>query len=125
MLPSDPDQSAANLRNRLQEIYSSSIGVVISDSHGRPFRMGTVGVAIGSSGIPSLWDLRGRPDLFGRPLQYTEVGFADELAAAAGLIFGQADEATPVVVIRGVKFPINERLQAHNLVRPAEYDLYR
>jgi coenzyme F420-0:L-glutamate ligase/coenzyme F420-1:gamma-L-glutamate ligase len=87
--------------------------------------MGTVGVSIGASGIPSLWDLRGQPDLFGKPLQYTEVGFADELAAAAGLILGQANEAIPVVIIRGVNFPPEEQLTAHNLVRPSEFDLYR
>ncbi len=125
LLPADPDASARLLRERLSRLFDAQIAVIISDSHGRPFRLGTVGVAIGAAGLPALWDLRGRPDLFGTPLQVTEIGFADELAAAAGLVLGQADEATPAVIIRGVSYPISERGCAADLIRPAEMNLYR
>ena len=125
LLPVDPDNSARELRKKLGDNFGVTISVVISDSHGRPFRMGTVGTAIGCAGLPSLWDLRGRPDLFGHTLQVTEVGFADELAAAAGLVLGQAAEALPVVVVRGLDYPVNEVSTAADLVRPREMDLYR
>jgi len=87
--------------------------------------MGTVGVAIGSAGLPALWDLRGTPDLFGDQLQYTEVGFADELAAAAGLVQGQAAEGMPIVIIRGMSYPTDDSSRAADLIRPEEMDLYR
>jgi coenzyme F420-0:L-glutamate ligase/coenzyme F420-1:gamma-L-glutamate ligase len=125
LLPEDPDASAASLRTEIGAAFGAQIAVVISDSHGRPFRMGTVGVAVGSAGLPALWDLRGRPDLFGAVLQATEVGFADEIAAAAGLVLGQADEAIPVVVVRGLTYPVDEDSCAANLIRPPQMDLYR
>jgi coenzyme F420-0:L-glutamate ligase/coenzyme F420-1:gamma-L-glutamate ligase len=125
LLPTDPDRSAQTLRDKLREIFDVEIGVVISDSHGRPFRMGTVGVAVGAAGIPALWDLRGHPDLFGVALRVTDVGFADELAAAAGLVLGQADEAIPAVIIRGLSYPAEPPQTAANLNRPREFDLYR
>jgi len=125
LLPIDPDRSAAALRERLGELFGVEVGVVISDSHGRPFRMGTLGVAIGAAGVPALWDLRGRPDLFGVALRVTDVGFADELAAAAGLVLGQADEAIPVVIARGLSYPAEPPQTAANLVRPRDLDLYR
>jgi coenzyme F420-0:L-glutamate ligase / coenzyme F420-1:gamma-L-glutamate ligase len=125
LLPSDPDGAARALSEHLSRLVGAPIGVVISDSHGRPFRLGTVGVAIGSAGIPALWDLRGRPDLFGMALRVTDVGFADELAAAAGLVLGQANEAIPVVVVRGLTFLPDDAQTAANLIRPAELDLYR
>lgn len=124
LLPEDSDASCAALRARLEAKYAVSIGVVINDSHGRAWRNGTVGAAIGASGLPALLDLRGRPDLFGRPLKITQVGFADELAAAASLLMGQADEARPAVVIRGVEYPGSEG-RAVDLVRPRELDLFR
>lgn len=125
LLPEDPDRSARVLREQLDKLFGVEIGVVISDSHGRPFRMGTVGVAIGSAGLPALWDLRGRPDLFGVALRVTDVGFADELAAAAGLVLGQAAEAIPAVVVRGLAYPVDPDQTAAALVRPRELDLYR
>lgn len=125
LLPVDPDGSARRLREAFNRHFGVKVGVVISDSHGRPFRLGTVGVAIGSAGLPALWDLRGRPDLFGAILHATEVGFADELAAAAGLVLGQAAEGIPVAIIRGLHFPADESACAANLVRPRELDLYR
>ena len=87
--------------------------------------MGTVGVAIGSAGLPALWNLRGKPDLFGTALQVTEVGFADELAAAAGLVLGQSNEGIPAVIIRGLVFPVDDATHAANLIRPPDLDLYR
>jgi coenzyme F420-0:L-glutamate ligase/coenzyme F420-1:gamma-L-glutamate ligase len=125
LLPENPDASALALRERLSARFGVRIAVVISDSHGRPFRLGTVGVAIGSAGLPALWDLRGQPDLFGRRMQHTEVGFADELAAAAGLVAGQTAEGLPVVIVRGVPYPVDEQAAASNLNRPRDKDLYR
>ncbi len=125
LLPVDPDASARQLREAFNLHFGVKVGVVISDSHGRPFRLGTVGVAVGAAGLPALWDLRGHPDLFGTTLQATEVGFADELAAAAGLVLGQAAEGIPVVIIRGLNFPVEESACAADLIRPRDLDLYR
>jgi coenzyme F420-0:L-glutamate ligase/coenzyme F420-1:gamma-L-glutamate ligase len=125
LLPRNPDQSARSVREQINRQFGVTVAVVISDSHGRPFRWGTVGVAIGAAGLPALWDWRGRPDLFGRALQVTEVAFADELAAAAGLVLGQAAEAVPVVIVRGLDYPVDEHASAADLNRPRELDLYR
>jgi coenzyme F420-0:L-glutamate ligase/coenzyme F420-1:gamma-L-glutamate ligase len=125
LLPENPDASARALREQIAARLGVQVGVVISDSQGRPFRMGTVGAAIGAAGIPALWDLRGRPDLFGTALRATEVGFADEIAAAAGLVLGQAAEGIPVVIARGLDYPVDEQASAADLVRPRELDLYR
>ena len=100
------------------------IAVIVSDSFGRPWRKGTVGVALGSAGLPALIDLRGQPDLFGRELLVTETGFADEIAAAAGLLMGQAAEAVPMVLVRGLGWSAPE-VPAAALIRPAEHDLFR
>ncbi|MCB8975908.1 MAG: coenzyme F420-0:L-glutamate ligase [Ardenticatenaceae bacterium] len=124
LLPRDPDGSAEKLREEIAARLGAQVGVVITDSHGRPFRMGTVGVAIGVAGIPALWDRRGEPDLYGYELQHTDVGVADEIAAAAGLLMGQAAEGTPVVVISGLQLPFAAG-KATDLVRPKEFDLYR
>jgi coenzyme F420-0:L-glutamate ligase/coenzyme F420-1:gamma-L-glutamate ligase len=97
--------------------------VVISDSHGRPFRIGTVGVAIGLAGFPAIWDMRGLRDLYGRVLRITVTGLGDELAAAAGLVTGQGAEGLPVVLVRGMKVPPGDG-RAADLVRPVELDLY-
>ena len=124
LLPRDPDASAEVLRGRLQQRYGVPIGVIISDSFGRAWRRGTCGIAIGAAGLPSLIDLRGQPDLFGRTLEVSIVGFADEIAAAASLLQGQAAEAQPVVLVRGLdcSAPI---VPAAELVRPPEEDLFR
>jgi coenzyme F420-0:L-glutamate ligase / coenzyme F420-1:gamma-L-glutamate ligase len=124
LLPVDPDGSARSLRQHLVGVFGVGIGVIISDSFGRPWRKGTVGVALGAAGLPAFVDLRGRPDLFGRQLLVTETGFADEIAAAAGLLMGQADEAVPMVLVRGLLWSAPE-LPAAALVRPAEHDLFR
>jgi len=123
LLPEDPDRSAALIRQRLAELTGVAPGVVISDSHGRPFRLGTVGVAIGLAGFPALWDKRGQRDLYGRELRITVTGLGDELAAAAGLITGQGDEGLPVVLVRGLRVPAGEG-RAADLVRPEALDLY-
>ncbi|MFQ5399754.1 MAG: coenzyme F420-0:L-glutamate ligase [Anaerolineae bacterium] len=124
LLPCDPDGSAARIRRAIQTRLGVDVGVVISDSHGRPFRLGTVGVAIGVAGLPALWDRRGEHDLFGYTLQHTGVGVADEIAAAAGLLMGQAGEGQPVVLIRGLNLPAADG-KASDLVRPKSLDLYR
>jgi coenzyme F420-0:L-glutamate ligase / coenzyme F420-1:gamma-L-glutamate ligase len=124
LLPSDPDASAARLRAAIADATGCDVAVVINDSFGRPWRTGTVGVAIGCAGLPALLDLRGKRDLFGRRLQVTVVGYADEIAAAASLVMGQADEALPVVVLRGLKHAQAPQ-PASALVRPADEDLFR
>jgi coenzyme F420-0:L-glutamate ligase/coenzyme F420-1:gamma-L-glutamate ligase len=123
LLPHDPDRSAAEIGRTIQDRTGARIGVVISDSHGRPFRLGTTGVAIGVAGIPALWDRRGERDLYGYHLQHTDVGVGDEIAAAAGLLMGQGAEGLPAVLIRGLELP-DEDGSARDLVRPPERDLY-
>ncbi|HTW52040.1 MAG TPA: coenzyme F420-0:L-glutamate ligase [Stellaceae bacterium] len=124
LLPVDPDASARALREELVASYGVPIAVVISDSFGRPFRRGTVGIALGSAGLPAIIDWRGHPDLFGRVLEVTETGFADEIAAAASLVMGQANEAMPMVLARGLSWTAPEADGAA-LVRPPEHDLFR
>ncbi len=124
LLPEDPDGSAQRLQRGLRERLGKRVGVVISDSFGRAWRLGTVGVALGAAGFPSLLDLRGMPDLHGRRLQVSETGFADEIAAAASLLMGQGGEATPVVVLRGLRWS-GADLPASTLLRKPEEDLFR
>lgn len=124
LLPEDPDGSAAALRTRLLGETGASVGVVIADSLGRAWRLGAVGVAIGCAGLPALLDLRGTADLYGRPLRVTDVGHADQLAAAASLLFGQAGEGAPAVLVRGLP-PAEKELPARALQRPHEMDLFR
>jgi coenzyme F420-0:L-glutamate ligase/coenzyme F420-1:gamma-L-glutamate ligase len=124
LLPEDPDGSAQRLREGFRKRFTKNVGVIINDSLGRAWRLGTVGVALGAAGIPALSNLRGRPDLYGRPLQVTETGFADEIAAAASLLMGQADEATPIVVVRGLRWS-EDALPAARLLRDPKKDLFR
>ncbi len=121
LLPRSPDASAERLRAALGE--EAAIGVVVSDSHGRPFRLGTVGAAIGVAGLPAIWDQRGGVDIFGRVLEHTMTALADQVAAAADLVAGQADERRGAVHVRGLSFPVS-RSSAKDLVRPMEGDLY-
>ncbi len=123
LLPEDPDRSAAQIRQRLRDLTGTTPGIVISDSHGRPFRIGTVGVAIGLAGFPAAWDKRGQRDLYGRELRITVTGLGDELAAAAGLVTGQGAEGLPVVLVRGTALPEGDGCAA-DLVRPEALDLY-
>ena len=124
LLPEDPDRSAEQLRAQLSELFDVEIGVVIADSHGRAWRLGTVGVAIGVAGMPALVDLRGHPDMFERVLRITEVGFADEVSAAASILMGQADEGQPVVHVRGLPYGLRPS-SLKELIRPEEEDLFR
>jgi coenzyme F420-0:L-glutamate ligase/coenzyme F420-1:gamma-L-glutamate ligase len=123
LLPADPDATAAAIRARLEEWFCVKIACVISDSFGRPWRRGTAGVAIGCAGLPSLIDLRGQPDLFGRTLEVSIIGFADEIAAAASLLQGQAAEGQPVVVVRGLTWTAPDATAA-DLLRPEQEDLF-
>ena len=124
MLPRDPDGSAERLRAGLEGHWKVRLGVVINDSFGRPWRRGVTGVAIGAAGVDTLIDKRGAPDLFGRPLKVTVIAHADEIAAAASLVMGQADEGVPVVLVRGL--PVATTPQpVTSLVRPPEEDLFR
>ncbi|GMR09793.1 MAG: coenzyme F420-0:L-glutamate ligase [Anaerolineae bacterium] len=124
LLPENPEQSAGEIRESLERVTGASLGVLIIDSHGRAWRMGTEGVAIGASGFPALLDLRGEPDLFGRTLEVTQVGLADEMAAAASLVMGQGDEERPVIHVRGFPYPLREG-SVQELLRPKEIDLFR
>jgi len=124
LLPEDPDRSARALREHLVRVCGTGIAVIVSDSFGRAWRKGTVGIALGAAGLPALVDLRGHPDLFGRALLVTETGFADEIAAAASLLMGQAGEAIPMVLVRGLAWSAPE-VPAAALIRPAEHDLFR
>ncbi|HXR87778.1 MAG TPA: coenzyme F420-0:L-glutamate ligase [Stellaceae bacterium] len=124
LLPRNPDASAAALREKLAAHFGIAPAVIISDSFGRAWRVGTTGTALGAAGLPSLVDLRGHDDLYGRTLRVTEVGFADEIAAAASLLMGQADEALPAVLVRGLMWSAVAR-PAKTLIRAAEEDLFR
>lgn len=123
-LPEDSDHSARQLRDRVRQSTGTDIAVVITDTHGRPFRLGAVGVAVGVAGLVPLTDLRGYPDLYGYKLRTTTVAVADELASAASLLMGQADEGRPVVLVRGVSYARREG-RARDLQRPRERDLFR
>jgi len=124
LLPDNPDRSCAELRDRLLESTGVKLAVIINDSHGRAWRNGTVGVALGAAGLPALLDLRGTPDLFDYPLQVTQVGLADELAAAASMLMGQAAEGRPIIHVRGVPYRLREG-NAQELIRPKELDMFR
>jgi coenzyme F420-0:L-glutamate ligase/coenzyme F420-1:gamma-L-glutamate ligase len=124
LLPVDPDGTAEQLRAKLAARFGVALAVVVIDSFGRAWRRGTAGVAIGAAGLPALLDLRGNPDLFGRTLQVSISGFADEIASAASLVMGQGDEAQPVVLVRGLGWTAAAN-PAHELVRPASEDLFR
>ena len=123
LMPLDPDASARQLQTCLSEALGAHIAIVIVDSHGRPHRVGTVGVAVGVAGMPGVEDWRGRPDLFGYQLQHTEIGLADMVASAATLLLGQAAEGIPAVLVRGVTFSRNDG-SAAEIIRPAPVNLY-
>lgn len=123
LLPLNPDGSAAALNASLSAKAGGNIGVIINDSFGRPWRLGTCGTAIGCAGVTALSDLRGRPDRFGRVLQSTIVGMADEIAAAASLVMGQAAEGVPAVIVRGLP-PFEVSMPASALVRPHDSNLF-
>ncbi|MEE8188335.1 MAG: coenzyme F420-0:L-glutamate ligase [Kiloniellales bacterium] len=124
LLPKDPDASAAALRTRLEARYGVKLGVIVSDSVGRAWRNGVTGIALGAAGLPALRDMIGRKDLFGRTLDVTQTGFADEIAAAAALLMGQADEGLPLVLLRGLNWA-EPATDGRALLRPKVEDLFR
>src|SRR6185436_15510757 len=124
LLPEDCNRSCREIRARLAARTGVEAGVLIIDSLGRAWRNGTVGVALGAAGLPALLDLRGTPDLHGRELRTTQVGLADEIAAAASMLMGQAGEGTPVAVLRGLKLPKADG-SAADLIRARDRDLFR
>lgn len=123
--PEDPDRSAGALRDRLQSAFDVRLAVIVSDSLGRAWRVGTTGTAIGVAGINPIRDRRGETDLFGRVLEATVTGIADEIAAAASLIMGEGAESTPVVVVRGARFEAKEGASVQDILRPIDQDLFR
>lgn len=124
LLPEDPDASSAALRTTLSDRFGEPLAVIVSDSVGRAWRHGVVGLALGAAGLPALLDLRGQRDLEGRALQVTQVGLADEIASAAELLMGEADEGRPAVLVRGLAWH-GPPQPAAALIRPRETDLFR
>jgi coenzyme F420-0:L-glutamate ligase / coenzyme F420-1:gamma-L-glutamate ligase len=124
LLPADPDGSAAAIKAALDHRYGAKLGLIINDSFGRPWRNGVVGVALGAAGVPSLRNLVGEPDLFGRPLRTTEHAAADEIASAASMIMGQGAEGIPVIHIRGLNLS-GSASSAQALIRPKQQDVFR
>lgn len=126
LLPRDPDGSAASIRKALAQRLGARVGVIVSDSFGRPWRLGVCGTAIGCAGLNPLIDLRGRPDRFGRALRVTQVAVGDEIAAAAALLMGEADEGRPIVLVSGITAEyFSDPGSATQLLRPAEQDLFQ
>ena len=124
LLPENPDRSAEKIRKYLENKFATKLGIMIIDSHGRTWRYGTVGTAIGISGMPALVDMRGKPDLYGRELKITRIGAADELAGAASLVMGQAAEKIPAVIARGFPYALREA-KLEEILRSEEMDLFR
>lgn len=123
LLPEDPDASAARLKQRFDEAWTTDVGVIVADSVGRAWRMGTVGIAIGIAGVAALDDRRGQPDMFGRPLEVTVTGHADAIAAAAVLVMGETTERTPAALVSGVAR--GEGATARAMLRPRQEDMFR
>lgn len=124
LLPRDPDQSARGLRARIERHFGRQVGVVVSDSTGRPWRLGSTGMALGSAGIPPLLDYRGRHDRCGRRMEVTEVAWIDQIAAGAALVMGEGGEGFPAAHVRGLRWTAQSRT-ASALIRPADQDLFR
>ena len=125
LLPADPDGSCRALKQRLDAHFGVSLGVIVNDSFGRAWRNGVVGVALGAAGLPSLVDMVGEPDLFGRKLRVTQIALADEIAAAASLVMGQAAERQPAVLVHGLDWGDRSETPVQALLRPKELDLFR
>jgi len=124
LLPMDPDRTAREIREKLQKITGVEIAVIIIDSHGRPFRIGSIGVALGSAGICTLVDKRGETDLYGYPLRSTQIALADQVASAASMIMGETNEGIPAVIVRGLDYRKGNS-KAQDLIRAKEKDLFR
>ncbi|MEM3823742.1 MAG: coenzyme F420-0:L-glutamate ligase, partial [Candidatus Bathyarchaeia archaeon] len=125
LLPENPDESAEKIRREIKKLTGCDVAVIISDTHGRPLREGEINVAIGVAGIKPIRDRRGEKDLFGYVLRIKQTAIADELASAAELVIGQADEGVPVAIIRRYNYPKSESARATELIMPKEKDLFR
>jgi coenzyme F420-0:L-glutamate ligase/coenzyme F420-1:gamma-L-glutamate ligase len=125
LLPRNPDASAQNIRREIKNLTNLDVAVIVTDTHGRPFRMGEINTAIGVAGIKPTRDRRGEKDLFGYALRIKQTAVADELASAAELVIGQANEGIPVAIIRGYDYKSAENVSAKELIRPKEADLFR
>jgi coenzyme F420-0:L-glutamate ligase/coenzyme F420-1:gamma-L-glutamate ligase len=125
LLPKNPDLSAQKIRQEIKRLTGCDVAVIISDTHGRPLRMGEINVAIGVAGIKPIRDRRGEKDLFGYVLRIKQTAVADELASAAELVIGQANEGIPAAIIRGYNYQTVENASAKELTRPKETDLFR
>lgn len=124
LLPADPDASAATLREEIRKRTRANISIIVTDSHNRPWRMGTIGGAIGCAGLQVLDDHRGGADLYGRELKVTLINRADALAGAATLVMGETTEKVPLALIRGL--PVEDSEQTARMInRPLEEDLFR
>lgn len=124
-LPKNPDKSAQNIRQEIKQLTGADVAVIVSDTHGRPFRIGEINVAIGVAGFKPIRDRRGEKDLFGYVLRIKQTAIADELSSAAELVIGQANEGIPVAIIRGYNYQQDENATATALTRPKERDLFR
>ncbi|MGC9517225.1 MAG: coenzyme F420-0:L-glutamate ligase [Methanomicrobiales archaeon] len=127
-IPDNPDKSAEHIRKDILRDTGKKLIIIISDTQGRPFREGAVGVAVGISGLEPLWDRKGEIDLYGRKLETTKIAVADELAAAASIVMGQADEGMPIILIKGLNYSknlFNNYSSAKSLIRPKKYDVFR
>ncbi len=125
LLPENANESAQKIRQKIKRLTHCDVAVIVSDTHGRPFRMGEINVAIGVAGIKPIRDRRGEKDLFGYVLKIKRTAVADELSSAAELVMGQADEGIPAAIIRGYKYQTAEKASANELNRPKEKDLFR
>jgi coenzyme F420-0:L-glutamate ligase/coenzyme F420-1:gamma-L-glutamate ligase len=123
-LPKNPDRSARTIRHGIQRLTGKEVAVIVSDTHGRPFRMGEINIAIGVAGINPIRDRRGETDLFGYVLHVKQTAVADELASAAELVIGQAKEGIPAAIVRGYKYPHAEKTSAKMLIRARRKDLF-
>lgn len=124
LLPENPDKSAAQTRQKIKALTDMDVAVIVSDTNGRPLRDGEINVAVGVAGFSPIRDRRGEKDLYGYTLRIKRTAIADELASAAELVIGQADEAIPVAIIRGYKYPKSEDAKATELIRPKEKELF-
>jgi coenzyme F420-0:L-glutamate ligase/coenzyme F420-1:gamma-L-glutamate ligase len=124
LLPVDPDASAERIRQEIRRVAGCDVAVIVSDTHGRPLRVGEINVAIGVAGLKPIRDRRGERDLFGYALRVKQTAVADELASAAELVIGQAGEGVPAAIVRGYRYPKGEGARATELVWPREKDLF-
>ena len=124
-LPKNPNASAQNIKQEIKRLTGANVAVIVSDTHGRPFRLGEINVAVGVAGFKPIRDRRGEKDLFGYVLKIKQTAIADELSSAAELVIGQADEGIPAAIIRGYNYKTDENAAATSLTRAKERDLFR